>query len=62
MNSLLIDKKLILAVSAIDISNQELVVGTTRVFDYDVTIDSVELEDAHLDYCIWLYLMSGWQI
>lgn len=63
MLSLLKDRKLVLSVSAIDLDkNQELEIGTTKVFDYDVIINTKELEDAYIDYTIWLVLMSGWQI
>ena len=62
MESLFTDKMLVLAVSALDISKEELDVGTTKTLMYNVVIDQEQMEDAYLDYIIWLYLMSGWQI
>ena len=62
MESLLKDKMLVIAVSALDISKGELDVGTTKTLMYNVTIDQEKVYDAYLDYLVWLYILSGWQI
>ena len=61
MNSIFYDKEIILTVSALDISQKELTIGTTVTRQYDFYgINSDEMYHAFIEYTIWYCLYSGW--